>query len=122
MVNKGYASHQYASDVGWASKQTYELSQMYSRLSTYSLAFDIPNYVGDSTDLYIVKPGTGTLRIRASYSTSSTVLRTVNDNDYVAVVLSKGKPVSKVSGGYTWYEVSLGAQNGWVASEYLKKP
>ena len=40
----GYASHQYASDIGWAYKQTYKMNQLYSMLNSYSLVFEIPVY------------------------------------------------------------------------------
>ncbi|WP_077329239.1 GW dipeptide domain-containing protein [Virgibacillus siamensis] len=40
----GYASHQYASDIGWAYKQTYGMYNLYNLLSSYNLVFDIPVY------------------------------------------------------------------------------
>ncbi|KAF0819031.1 hypothetical protein KIS4809_2323 [Bacillus sp. ZZV12-4809] len=44
MVDKGYANHQYASDVGWAAKQTKKMAQMYSNLTQYTQLFDVPVY------------------------------------------------------------------------------
>ncbi|HEO8418042.1 TPA: glucosaminidase domain-containing protein, partial [Yersinia enterocolitica] len=38
------ASHQYASDIGWASKQTTRIANLYSLLDNYTLIFDVPNY------------------------------------------------------------------------------
>lgn len=38
------ASHQYASDIGWAVKQTYRIKQIYDQLVNYTLAFDVPKY------------------------------------------------------------------------------
>ncbi|WP_353948981.1 glucosaminidase domain-containing protein [Sporolactobacillus sp. Y61] len=38
------ASHQYATDIGWAVKQTYEIKQLYDLLSSYKLIFDVPQY------------------------------------------------------------------------------
>ncbi|QUW21221.1 SH3-like domain-containing protein [Sporosarcina sp. Marseille-Q4063] len=43
-ANNGYASHQYATDIGWASKQTYRMNEIYNLLDSYSLFFDIPVY------------------------------------------------------------------------------
>src|SRR5699024_5049003 len=40
----GYASHQYATDIGWASKQTTRMYQLYNLLDAYSLTLDIPRY------------------------------------------------------------------------------
>jgi len=37
-------THQYASDIGWATKQTSKLYEFYSLLDTYTLVFDIPVY------------------------------------------------------------------------------
>ncbi|MGE6257188.1 glucosaminidase domain-containing protein [Heyndrickxia sporothermodurans] len=44
MVAKGYANHQYASDIGWAEKQTYSIVQAYNQLSDFILMFDVPKY------------------------------------------------------------------------------
>ncbi len=43
-AQNGYATHQYASDIGWADKQTTKMYQLYSLLDGYSLTFDIPKY------------------------------------------------------------------------------
>ena len=37
-------THQYATDIGWASKQAGIMEGIYNRLSTYSVEFDIPKY------------------------------------------------------------------------------
>lgn len=44
MALYGYASHQYATDIGWAVKQTARMSQIYSRLTQYTLLYDVPAY------------------------------------------------------------------------------
>ena len=36
--------HQYATDIGWAAKQTYRIKQLYDQCKTYTLRFDIPSY------------------------------------------------------------------------------
>ena len=36
--------HQYATDIGWAVKQTYTFAEIYGMLENYSLIFDIPSY------------------------------------------------------------------------------
>lgn len=40
----GYASHQYASDIGWAYKQTASMYNIYSLLDDYILVLDLPKY------------------------------------------------------------------------------
>ncbi|MCA1066634.1 glucosaminidase domain-containing protein (plasmid) [Rossellomorea sp. AcN35-11] len=36
--------HQYATDIGWAAKQTWNISNMYGLVDRYTLHFDIPKY------------------------------------------------------------------------------
>lgn len=38
------ATHQYATDIGWADKQTYNIAKLYSLLNSYVLYLDIPKY------------------------------------------------------------------------------
>ncbi|GGL52648.1 hypothetical protein GCM10007968_15810 [Sporolactobacillus putidus] len=40
----GSAAHQYATDVGWAVKQTPMIDSMYSQIAKYNLVFDVPQY------------------------------------------------------------------------------
>lgn len=44
MVDGG-TPHQYASDIGWAVKQTARIAEMYGLLSKYALFFDVPDYI-----------------------------------------------------------------------------
>lgn len=37
-------SHQYATDIGWAVKQVYSISNLYNALDDYTLSFDVPSY------------------------------------------------------------------------------
>lgn len=37
-------SHQYATDIGWASKQTSSIYNIYQKLDRYSLHFDVPTF------------------------------------------------------------------------------
>ncbi|MCA1026842.1 GW dipeptide domain-containing protein [Cytobacillus kochii] len=39
-----YASHQYATDIGWAFKQTSKMYEIYSMLDSYIIILDIPKY------------------------------------------------------------------------------
>ncbi|MYL47362.1 mannosyl-glycoprotein endo-beta-N-acetylglucosamidase, partial [Virgibacillus halodenitrificans] len=42
--NYGYASHQYATDIGWAYKQTSRMHDLYKLLDSYTLSFDVPDF------------------------------------------------------------------------------
>src|SRR5699024_9349651 len=43
-MEKGTSPHQYATDIGWAKKQTKNLASYYKLLDEYSLIFDVPVY------------------------------------------------------------------------------
>ncbi|WP_062351684.1 PA14 domain-containing protein [Bacillus kwashiorkori] len=43
-AKNNYASHQYASDIGWAYKQTSKMNELFNLLDLYSITFDIPVY------------------------------------------------------------------------------
>ncbi|MDN4524961.1 SH3 domain-containing protein [Fictibacillus fluitans] len=43
-ANSGKASHQYASDIGWAAKQTTQMHNLYSLLSSYKIIMEVPVY------------------------------------------------------------------------------
>ncbi|MFJ8266871.1 glucosaminidase domain-containing protein [Peribacillus asahii] len=45
METYGYATHQYATDIGWAVKQTDRIAKMYDALSTYNLQLDVTTYL-----------------------------------------------------------------------------
>lgn len=42
--NDGVATHQYASDIGWATKQVNQIYNLYSLLSSYSAILEVPVY------------------------------------------------------------------------------
>jgi beta-N-acetylglucosaminidase/SH3-like domain-containing protein len=44
-VLNGYASHEYASDIGWAAKQVNQINNLYSLLNSYKLVLEIPEYM-----------------------------------------------------------------------------
>ncbi|MGN7312462.1 N-acetylglucosaminidase [Alkalicoccobacillus gibsonii] len=44
MVRNGRASHQYATDIGWASKQVHSMYNLYQGIGSYTLNLDIPVY------------------------------------------------------------------------------
>ncbi|MEK4566384.1 GW dipeptide domain-containing protein [Alkalihalobacillus sp. FSL R5-0424] len=44
MVRNGRASHQYATDIGWASKQVHSMYNLYQGIGSYTLNLDVPVY------------------------------------------------------------------------------
>jgi len=44
MDNLGYASHQYATDIGWASKQVPRIHNLYRDIGISTMYFDFPEY------------------------------------------------------------------------------
>lgn len=44
LVTQGRPYHQYASDIGWATKQTKYFEQLYSLLDSYTIEYDVPRY------------------------------------------------------------------------------
>ncbi|WP_054705551.1 hypothetical protein [Bacillus sp. JCM 19041] len=44
LVETGRPTHQYATDIGWASKQVYTMYNLYQEIGEYSLVLDIPVY------------------------------------------------------------------------------
>jgi mannosyl-glycoprotein endo-beta-N-acetylglucosaminidase len=43
-VAAGAATHQYASDIGWSSKQVKQIHNLYSLLGSYSLTLEVPTF------------------------------------------------------------------------------
>ncbi|MFC4322751.1 SH3 domain-containing protein [Litchfieldia salsa] len=43
-ITNGYALHQYATDIGWASKQVNQIYKLYSLLDAYKMTLEIPQY------------------------------------------------------------------------------
>jgi mannosyl-glycoprotein endo-beta-N-acetylglucosaminidase len=44
VTKNGYASHQYATDIGWAAKQVNQINNIYSLLDSYKLVLEIPQF------------------------------------------------------------------------------
>ncbi|MCM2675850.1 hypothetical protein [Alkalicoccobacillus plakortidis] len=44
MVRNGRPTHQYATDIGWASKQVHSMYNLYQGIGSYNLSLDIPVY------------------------------------------------------------------------------
>ncbi|MGI8385425.1 Ig-like domain-containing protein [Robertmurraya sp. P23] len=76
------------------------------------------NYL-EILNLLKVNSGGGTLNIRSSASTTSSILTSVNDGSYLKIVLNNNTPVTQNG----WYQVYLpnSSSTGWVFWEYTSK-
>ncbi|MEK4566254.1 SH3 domain-containing protein [Alkalihalobacillus sp. FSL R5-0424] len=117
------ATHQYATDIGWAEKQTSRMASMYNLVDDYTLHYDIPQYKnqpGTSPDYTKIDddqkkdgtPGTTTanLNVRSEPSTSGNRL----------TLLQSGTKLTIISKKDGWYQIHANGIDGWVSAEFVK--
>ncbi|MDQ0206790.1 SH3 domain-containing protein [Alkalicoccobacillus murimartini] len=117
------ATHQYATDIGWAEKQTSRMASMYNLVDDYTLHYDIPQYnnqPGTAPDYSQIDdnqkkdgtPGTTTanLNVRSEPSTSANRL----------TLLSSGTKLTIISKQNGWYQIHANGVDGWVSAEFVK--
>ncbi|WP_273717199.1 cell wall-binding repeat-containing protein [Alkalihalobacillus pseudalcaliphilus] len=117
----------YATDIGWAVKQTSRMANLYNQLSSSSKSYDIPRYQsqpGTAPDYSVIAEGnlttyptgvigetTANVNFRSSPNTSgNTLIRTLNSGTKVEV-----HGVNQND----WYRVKVGNQEGWLSAEYV---
>ncbi|MEN0644748.1 SH3 domain-containing protein [Alkalicoccobacillus gibsonii] len=117
------ATHQYATDIGWAEKQTSRMASMYNLVDDYTLHYDIPQYKnqpGTAPDYTKIDddqkkdgtPGTTTanLNVRSEPSTSGNQL----------TLLPNGTKLTIISKKDGWYQIHANGIDGWVSAEFVK--
>ncbi|MCM2675717.1 SH3 domain-containing protein [Alkalicoccobacillus plakortidis] len=117
------ATHQYATDIGWAEKQTSRMASMYNLVEDYTLHYDIPQYKnqpGTTPDFSKIDdnqkkdgtPGTTTanLNVRSEPSTSGNRL----------TLLPSGTKLTIISKKEGWYQIHANGVDGWVSAEFVK--
>ncbi|MBM0066084.1 SH3 domain-containing protein [Alkalicoccobacillus gibsonii] len=117
------ATHQYATDIGWAEKQTSRMASMYNLVDDYTLHYDIPQYKnqpGTAPDYTKIDddqkkdgtPGTTTanLNVRSEPSTSGNRL----------TLLPSGTKLTIISKKDGWYQIHANGIDGWVSAEFVK--
>lgn len=136
--NSSSASHQYATDVGWAAKQTKTIYNMYEKLAgKHILTFDVPQFVNQAsspkgstewkgtvkpnpgTDLITVYPSkvygvtntSGNLNFRSTPSTA-------NNGNVIGSIPSRSK-IEIIGTNGSWYQAKYGNRTGWVHSSYV---
>ncbi|WP_062108548.1 SH3 domain-containing protein [Bacillus niameyensis] len=143
-LNGSYqASHQYATDVGWASKQTATIYQMYEKLSgNYVLVFDVPQFLNQATALRGSTVWQGNinstpvqtvmtypqgiygivsadkLNLREIASTNAKSIITIPKGTTLEITGEEAGQV--VNNNSIWYQAKYDGKMGWVHSDYVK--
>src|SRR5690606_33395668 len=141
LSKENYASHQYASDVGWATKQARFIYNMYNKLSgNYFLEFDVPQFVSQNTapkgsTEWQGKPETNlkpypqgvygftdsgdmNLNLREKpTTTNSKIIHSIPTGSKVEVL---GEITGQLVGdSSTWYQVKFDGKIGYAHSSYV---
>ncbi|MFP7334685.1 SH3 domain-containing protein, partial [Shouchella clausii] len=114
-------TYQYATDVGWAVKQTHHMSNLYSLVDDYEMTFDVPVYknqpTGDAGNDKLEQLPTGTfgtttarLNVRTGPGTSHSIVTTLDKDTKIELLAKKGN----------WYQIAVGNTTGFVSGDYLK--
>src|SRR5690625_1038142 len=125
------ATHQYATDAGWAVKQTTNIKKMYDLVKNDSnivLNFEVPSY--KSHPAAKAKPtGANVFNVNknhphagktGSVTASSLNFRTGPTTKFSVIkALSQGTKVSIIGENSGWYKVKVGSQEGWVSTSYI---
>jgi len=111
----GYANHQYATHVQWATIIAKKMYSVYSDLDNVILAFEIPKFTNQpssgNTTFGIVTLDSGNLNLRMDPSTSSKSLALIPNGTKIEIVdqtSTKG-----------WYKAVYNGIIGWVSSDYV---
>lgn len=136
LESSNYASHQYATDVGWAVKQGQFFYDILNKTTgTYPLIFDVPQFKNQkdapkgSTQwippeitypegvLGITDSGNSNLNMRQNPTTSSSIIASIPSGSTIEVL---GETIGqKVSSNSVWYKVKYNGKIGWVSSNYV---
>ncbi|MFK8913923.1 SH3 domain-containing protein [Shouchella clausii] len=114
-------TYQYATDVGWAVKQTHQMSNLYSLVDDYEMTFDVPVYknqpTGDAGNDKLEQLPTGTfgtttarLNVRTGPGTSHSIVTTLDKDTKIELLAKQGN----------WYQIAVGNTTGFVSGDYLK--
>lgn len=118
---------QYATDVGWAVKQTANISKIYNLLDNYVLIYDIPKYAGQPAssgdpnkgitvpDAVINYPtgifgvNTNNLNIRNEPGTQGALIATIPQGTKIEILGTNG----------SWYKAKYNGKIGWISGDYV---
>jgi beta-N-acetylglucosaminidase/predicted ribosome-associated RNA-binding protein Tma20 len=127
--NNSYAYHQYASDIGWAVKQTTQMYNMYNALAnSYALVFEVPHFVNQQSAPKGSKTWSGSTGNVVSYPTgifgitdSGNIGLNLRDspNGNLVGSIPTGSKITLLATNGTWYKVNYNNTIGWVHSDYV---
>lgn len=76
-------THQYATDMGWAVKQTSNIKKLYDQFPTAKLSFEVPQYQGLTVNIEVEKVPVATSTVQISILKESLSINTKGVNEQV---------------------------------------
>ncbi len=120
-------THQYATHVSWAINQTDRIKEVYDKLNTYELVFDIPVFE-NQPDSSPKPTGDAQYAVNTSLEGAIGITNTndLNFRDYPVVTstnlirkLAIGTEVEIIGENGGWYKVNVAGDQGWVSGNYV---
>ncbi|GAE35813.1 cell wall-binding repeat-containing protein [Halalkalibacter akibai] len=123
------ATHQYATDIGWAVKQTTRMANLYGMVTNYTLAYDIPRYQnqpGNPPDYSVLtsKPAETQSNRKKGFTTSNVNLRSeprVAANTLITTIAANQDVEILQKNSNDWYQVRVNNRTGWIAARYIEE-
>ncbi|WP_368503240.1 cell wall-binding repeat-containing protein [Alkalihalophilus sp. As8PL] len=115
-------TYQYATDIGWAVKQTGRMASLYNLVDNYTLRYDIPRYKNQPGSLPEFSKVEQFPDGVEGYTTTSVNLRSqpvVADNTRISTLNNNIKVAVLGKNDNNWYNVSVNGQTGWISGDYL---
>src|SRR5699024_3918640 len=115
---------QYATDIGWAVKQTSNIVKIYDLVDNYTLVFDVPSYQGQpnssgdpNEDIKVyIEVTASALNIRENAGTQYKIVDTVPNGSKLSPVLdSKNNLVTKKANNHVWYQIYHNGSKFWIS-------
>ena len=125
------ASHQYATDVGWAVKQITRYRQLIDSINdsnNLKLTFEVPSYLNQPAAKK--KPtGAAVFHVNTKHANAGKTAKVTADalnfrtgptTDFdIIEKLPKNTTVTIIGENSGWYKIKAGKNEGWVSGEYL---
>jgi mannosyl-glycoprotein endo-beta-N-acetylglucosaminidase len=124
------ATHQYATDIGWAVKQTTRMANLYGMVSNYQLSYDIPRYrnqPGNVPDYSVLNNQSSTqpeTTSKKGYTTASVNLRSeprVAADTHITTLSNNQEVEILNKNSSNWYQVRVNNLTGWISGDFLKE-
>ncbi len=115
---------QYATDIGWAVKQTASMNQIYSLIDNYTHRFDVPKYKGQPSksgnkNAYtetLLQVSASALNIRENAGTKyKSVGQASKGTKLTPIFNKKGEYVTKTVNGHIWYRINYKGKTAWAS-------